>query len=76
MRFVLWKTVKPLCLLIGLGLAGCASQEQIRNELTSEEHRALIKEVVQETMKEMMMSEEHKMMMKEMMKEMKEETSN
>ncbi len=69
MRFVLRKTIIPLWLIIGLGLEACATQEQIRAELTSEEHRALIKEIVQETMEEKMKSKEHKMMMKKMMKE-------
>jgi hypothetical protein len=48
MRFVLRKEIISLLLTIGLGLSGCATQEQIRAELESEEGRALIKEVVQE----------------------------
>ena len=77
MRFVLRKTIIPLCLIIGFGLEACATQGQIREELTSEEGRALIKEIVQETMEEKMKSKEHKMMMKKMMKDMmKKETTN
>ncbi len=77
MRFVLRKTIIPLWLIIGFGLEACATQEQIREELTSEEHRALIKEIVQETMEEKMKSKEHKMMMKKIMKDMmKKETTN
>ena len=60
MRFVLRKEIISLLLTIGLGLSGCATQEQIRAELESEEGRALIKEAVQEEMKSMMKSEEHK----------------
>jgi len=48
----------------------CATQEQIRAELESEEGRALIKAAVQEEMKSMMKSEEHKAKMKEQMKKM------
>ncbi len=70
MRCVLRKEIIPLLLTIGLGLSGCATQEQIRAELESEEGRALIKEAVQEEMKSMMKSEEHKAKMKEQMKEM------
>ncbi len=77
MRFVLRKTIIPLWLIIGLGLEACATQEQIRAELTSEEHRAMIKEIVRETMEEKMKSKEQKMMMKKMMKDMmKKETTN
>ncbi len=35
MRFVLRKTIIPLWLIIGLGLEACATQEQIRAELSS-----------------------------------------
>ena len=71
MRSALRKTFIPLWLTIGLGLSACATQEQIRAELESEEGRALIKETVQEEMKTMMKSDEHKAMMMEMMKTMK-----
>ena len=70
MRFVLRKEIITLLLTIGLGLSGCATQEQIRAELESEEGRALIKEAVQEEMKSMMKSEEHKAKMKKMMMKM------
>ncbi len=70
MKFVLRKEIISLLLTIGLGLSGCATQEQIRAELESEEGRALIKEAVQEEIKSMMKSEEHKAKMKEQMKEM------
>ncbi len=70
MRFVLRKEIITLLLTIGLGLSGCATQEQIRAELESEEGRALIKEAVQEEMKSMMKNEEHKAKMMEKMKEM------
>ncbi len=76
MRFVLRKEIISLLLTIGLGLSGCATQEQIRAELESEEGRALIKEAVQEEIKSMMMSEEKKAKIKEQhkdkMKDMKE----
>ena len=74
MRSALRKTITPLWLTIGLGLSACATQEQIRAELESEEGRALIKEVVQEEIKTMMKSEEHKAKMKEMMMRKKKET--
>jgi len=67
MRFVLRKEIISLLLTIGLGLSGCATQEQIRAELESEKGRALIKEAVQEEIKSM--SEEHKAKMKEQMKD-------
>ena len=67
MKSALRKAIVPLCLTIVLGLSACATQEQIRAELESEEGRALIKEAVQKEMKAMMMSKEHKKMMKEMM---------
>ena len=70
MRFVLRKEIISLLLTIGLGLSGCATQEQIRAELESEEGRALIKEAVQEEMKSMMKSEEHEAKMKKMMMKM------
>jgi len=69
MRFALRKKIISLLLIIGLGLSGCVTQEQIRAELESEEGRALIKEAVQEEIKSMMMSEEHKAKKKEQMKE-------
>ncbi len=69
MRFVLRKEIISLLLIIGLALSGCATQEQIRAELESEEGRALIKEVVQEEIKSMMKSEEKKAKMKGQMKE-------
>ncbi len=69
MRFVLRKEIISLLLTIGLGLSGCATREQIRAELESEEGRALIKEAVQEEIKSMMKSEEHKAEMKEQVKE-------
>jgi len=69
MRFVLRKEIISLLLTIGLGLSGCATQEQIRAELESEEGRALIREAVQEEIKSMMKSEEHKAKMKEQVKE-------
>ncbi len=76
MRFVLRKEIISLLLTIGLGLSGCATQEQIRAELESEEGRALIKEAVQEEIKSMMRSEEKKAKIKEQhkdkMKDMKE----
>jgi len=68
MRFVLRKEIISLLLTIGLGLSGCATQEQIRAELESEEGRALIKEAVQEEIKSMMKNEKHKAKIKEMMK--------
>ncbi len=74
MRSALRKTLIPLCLTIGLGLSACATQEQIRAELESEESRALIKEAVQEEMKTMMKSEAHKARMKGMMMKMMKET--
>ncbi len=70
MRFVLRKEIISLLLTIGLGLSGCATQEQIRAELESEEGRALIKEAVREEIKSIMKIEEHKAKMKEQMKEM------
>ena len=73
MRSALRNTIIPLWLIIGLGLSACATQEQIRAELESEEGRALIKEAVQEEMKTMMKSEEHKAKMKEMMMKMMKE---
>jgi len=76
MKFVLRKEIISLLLTIGLGLSGCATQEQIRAELESEEGRALIKAAVQEEIKSMMKSEEHKakkkVQHKEKMKDMKE----
>ncbi len=76
MRFVLRKEIISLLLTIGLGLSGCATREQIRAELESEEGRALIKEAVQEEIKSMMKSEEKKAKIKEQhkdkMKDMKE----
>ena len=67
MRFVLRKEIISLLLTIGLGLSGCATQEQIRAALESEEGRALIKEAVQEEIKSMM--KEKKAKMKEQMKD-------
>ena len=72
MRSALRKTIIPQWLTIGLGFSACATQEQIRAELESEEGRALIKEAVQEEMNTMMKSKEHMAMMKKMMKRMKE----
>jgi len=69
MKFVLRKEIISLLLTIGLGLSGCATQEQIRAELESEEGRALIKAAVQEEIKSMMMSEEKKAKIKEQMKD-------
>ncbi len=44
----MWEEIIPLLLTIGLGLSGCATQEQIRAELVrSEEGKALIREAVQ-----------------------------
>ncbi len=73
MRSALQKTIIPLWLTIGLGLSACATQEQIRAELESEEGRALIKAAVQEEMKTIMKSEGHKATMKEMMMKMMKE---
>ena len=73
MRFVLRKEIISLLLTIGLGLSGCATQEQIRAELVCEECRALIKEAVQEEIKSMMKCEEHKAKMKKQMKEQMKE---
>ncbi len=74
MRSALRNTIIPLWLTIGLGLSACATQEQIRAELESEEGRALIKEAVHEEMKTMMKSEEQKAKMKKMMTKMMKET--
>ncbi len=74
MRSALRKTIIPLWLTIGLGLSACATQEQIRAQLESEEGRALIKEAVQEEMKTMMESEERMAEMMEMMMQMMKET--
>ncbi len=68
MRSALRKAIIPLCLTVVLGLSACATREQIRAELESEEGRALIKEAIQEEMKTMMMSKDHKKKMKMMMK--------
>ncbi len=76
MRFVLRKEIISLLLIIGLGLSGCATQEQIRASLESEEGRALIKEVVQEEIKSMMKSDEKKAKMKEQMKEKMKDMKN
>ncbi len=73
MKSALRKTIIPLWLTIGLGLSACATQEEIRAELESEEGRALIREVMQEEMKTMMESEEHRAEMMEMMMRMMEE---
>jgi hypothetical protein len=43
---IMRKRIIPLLLITGLGLEACATQEQIKEELTSEEHRALINEIV------------------------------
>jgi len=74
MRFVLRKEIISLLLTIGLGISGCATQEQIRAALESEEGRALIKEAVQEEIKSMMKEKKAKMkeQMKDKMKDMKE----
>ena len=73
MKSALRNTIIPLCLTVVLGLSACATQEQIRAELDSEEGRALIKGVIQEEMKIMMKSKEHKEMMMKMMKNKKME---
>ena len=52
MRFVLRKEIISLLLTIGLGLSGCATQEQIRAELESEESKEK-----KAKMKEQMMEE-------------------
>ena len=68
MKSALQNAFIPLCLTVVLGLSACATREQIRAELESEEGRALIKEAIQKEMKNMMMSKEHKKKMKMMMK--------
>ena len=76
MKSALRKAIIPLCLIVVLGLSACASREQIRAELESEEGRALMKEAIQEEMKTMMMSKEHKKMMMKMMMKMKKNMDN